>query len=105
MVVVVVGGWVGGWGLLGVRFGSRGAGAGQFSAPAAMAVDKRGRLYVADTCNNRVQVEDRYKYIFVKKQNDNNIILYFTRNCERSNVLYLHNCYTEISEVFLSRLP
>ena len=38
--------------------GSLGAGPGQFMGPHALAFDSRGRLFVADRSNNRVQVLD-----------------------------------------------
>jgi sugar lactone lactonase YvrE len=37
-------------------YGSRGVGAGQFITPTAIAVDTQGRVIVADTGNNRLQV-------------------------------------------------
>lgn len=40
--------YLGGW-------GSRGTGEGQFGSPAGLAVDSTGRVYVADTLNERVQ--------------------------------------------------
>jgi hypothetical protein len=39
--------------------GSMGSGPGQFMGPHALAFDSRGRLFVADRSNNRVQVLDR----------------------------------------------
>ncbi|PKM80352.1 MAG: 6-bladed beta-propeller [Firmicutes bacterium HGW-Firmicutes-14] len=39
--------------------GRRGLDSGQFNFPTAVAIDKRGRLYVADRENNRIQVFDR----------------------------------------------
>ena len=38
--------------------GSMGSGAGQFMGPHALAFDSRGRLFVADRSNNRVQIFD-----------------------------------------------
>jgi len=43
------GGYLGEW-------GSTGSGDGQFSFPSALAVDPSGRVYVADTGNNRIQM-------------------------------------------------
>ncbi len=40
-------------------FGSFGTGPGQFMRPMGLALDKAGRLYVADAVNHRVQVFDR----------------------------------------------
>ena len=37
------------------RWGGRGGGAGQFTRPAAVAVDREGNVYVSDHFNNRVQ--------------------------------------------------
>eukprot|EP00731_Ephydatia_muelleri_P009941 Em0005g527a len=37
-------------------FGERGTGSGQFNAPCGLAVDARGRIYVCDSGNDRVQV-------------------------------------------------
>lgn len=39
-------------------WGKKGAGPGEFDGPHALAVDSRGRLFVADRSNNRVQVLD-----------------------------------------------
>ena len=38
------------------QFGSTGVAAGQFAEPVGLAVDASGRLYVADTWNQRIQV-------------------------------------------------
>jgi len=38
------------------QWGTRGTGPGQFNIPHALAVDARGRVYVADRVNDRVQV-------------------------------------------------
>ena len=40
-------------------FGREGRGNGHFSSPTAMIMDNRGRLLVADTGNNRIQVIDK----------------------------------------------
>lgn len=40
------------------QWGTRGTGAGQFNIPHALAVDAKGRVYVADRVNDRVQVFD-----------------------------------------------
>lgn len=37
-------------------WGSKGTGAGQFDQPHALAMDSRGRLFVADRTNNRIQI-------------------------------------------------
>ena len=37
-------------------FGSQGVANGQFSYPNGIAVDGRGRLYIADSTNDRVQL-------------------------------------------------
>lgn len=39
-------------------FGSPGAGAGQFRGPSCLAVDSKGRIFVADTLNDRIQIFD-----------------------------------------------
>ena len=39
-------------------FGGQGDGLGQFRNPAGVAVDGSGRLYVADSVNNRIQLRD-----------------------------------------------
>ena len=40
-------------------FGAAGSGPGQFNRPEGLGVDIRGHVYVADSCNHRVQVFDR----------------------------------------------
>jgi sugar lactone lactonase YvrE len=37
-------------------FGSQGSGDGAFAYPNGITVDARGRLYIADSANNRVQL-------------------------------------------------
>lgn len=39
-------------------FGTKGTGAGEFDQPHALAMDSRGRLYVGDRSNNRIQIMD-----------------------------------------------
>jgi DNA-binding beta-propeller fold protein YncE len=41
------------------RWGANGSGPGQFDMPHALAMDSRGRLFVADRGNNRIQIFDR----------------------------------------------
>jgi len=41
-----------------LEWGRRGAGPGEFNLPHAMAVDSKGRLYVSDRENNRIQIFD-----------------------------------------------
>jgi DNA-binding beta-propeller fold protein YncE len=41
-----------------MSFGELGSGPGQFNVPHAIAIDSRGRLFVADRDNNRVQIFD-----------------------------------------------
>ncbi|MBM3779544.1 MAG: 6-bladed beta-propeller [Acidimicrobiia bacterium] len=41
-----------------MEFGSRGTGPGQFRTPHGLAIDARGRLYIADRSNDRIQVFD-----------------------------------------------
>ncbi len=41
-----------------LAFGARGDGKGMFDRPSGMAMDRQGRLYVADACNHRIQVFD-----------------------------------------------
>src|SRR5262245_40942690 len=40
-------------------WGGKGAGAGQFNVPHSIAIDSKGRLYVADRSNNRIQIFDQ----------------------------------------------
>jgi DNA-binding beta-propeller fold protein YncE len=42
-----------------MSFGSTGASAGQFEVPHALAMDSKGRLFVADRNNNRIQIFDQ----------------------------------------------
>ena len=37
------------------KFGTKGSGEVQFSAPGGMAIDSSGNLYIADTANNRIE--------------------------------------------------
>jgi hypothetical protein len=41
------------------EWGTRGAGPGQFEAPHALAMDSRGRLFVADRPNSRIEIFDQ----------------------------------------------
>jgi 6-bladed beta-propeller protein len=41
------------------QFGKPGSGAGEFNVPHALAMDSRGRLFVADRGNNRIQIFDQ----------------------------------------------
>lgn len=41
-----------------MEWGRRGSGPGEFNLPHAMAVDSKGRLYVSDRENNRIQIFD-----------------------------------------------
>jgi DNA-binding beta-propeller fold protein YncE len=46
------------------KFGERGLGKGQFNFPTNLAVDRQGRIYVADTMNSRIQIFDpQYQYV------------------------------------------
>jgi len=46
------------------KFGERGLGKGQFNFPTNVAVDRAGRIYIADTMNFRIQIFDpEYKYV------------------------------------------
>lgn len=40
-------------------FGQMGSGPGEFNRPEGIAVDRQDRVYVADSCNHRIQVFDR----------------------------------------------
>lgn len=40
-------------------WGGKGTGAGQFNVPHSIAIDSKGRLYVADRSNNRIQIFDQ----------------------------------------------
>lgn len=40
-------------------FGEMGNGPGQFNRPEGLCLDAQGRLYVADSCNHRIQIFDR----------------------------------------------
>ncbi|HKT79201.1 MAG TPA: 6-bladed beta-propeller, partial [Vicinamibacterales bacterium] len=42
-----------------LQFGTAGAGPGQFNTPHALALDSRGRLFVGDRANNRIQIFDQ----------------------------------------------
>ncbi len=47
-----------------MEFGKLGTGPGEFDQPHALAVDSKGRLFIGDRNNNRVQIFDaNYKYI------------------------------------------
>lgn len=51
-------------GLLITKFGKRGTANGDFNFPTDVTVDAKGRIYVADTMNRRVQIFDpEYKYV------------------------------------------
>jgi sugar lactone lactonase YvrE len=51
------------------RFGDNGTGQGQFDQPHALAMDSRGRLFVGDRNNNRIQIFDQnFKFIDEWKQ-------------------------------------
>jgi len=39
-----------------VSFGSEGSGNGQFRTPVGIAIDRNGRIYVADAGNHRIQI-------------------------------------------------
>ena len=41
------------------RFGKNGSGPGEFEVPHALAIDAKGRLFVGDRANNRVQILDQ----------------------------------------------
>jgi sugar lactone lactonase YvrE len=50
-------------------FGKKGTGTGEFDIPHALAFDSRGRLYVGDRNNNRIQIFDQnFKYLGEMKQ-------------------------------------
>ena len=52
-----------------MEFGKLGTGPGEFDQPHALAVDSKGRLFVGDRNNNRIQIFDaNYKYITEWKQ-------------------------------------
>jgi DNA-binding beta-propeller fold protein YncE len=40
-------------------WGGKGSGVGQFNVPHSIAIDSKGRLYVADRSNNRIQIFDQ----------------------------------------------
>ena len=40
-------------------FGKKGSGPGEMEQPHALAMDSRGRLFVGDRCNNRIQIYDQ----------------------------------------------
>ena len=40
-------------------FGSKGTGNGQFATPYGVTVGRSGKIYVADSGNNRIQIFDR----------------------------------------------
>ena len=50
-------------------FGKKGTGPGEFDQPHALAMDSKGRLYVGDRSNNRIQIFDKnFKFIAEWKQ-------------------------------------
>ncbi len=50
-------------------FGKKGTGPGEFDQPHALAMDSKGRLYVGDRSNNRIQIFDQdFNYIAEWKQ-------------------------------------
>jgi len=52
-----------------MEFGKLGTGPGEFDQPHALAVDSKGRLFVGDRNNNRIQIFDtNYKYVTEWKQ-------------------------------------
>jgi len=82
------------------QWGEHGSGPGQFEAPHSLAIDSRGRIFVADRSNNRIQIFDqdgkflaqwpqfsRPSGIFI----DNRDVLYVTDSESRNFDGYGHN--------------
>ena len=69
-----------------MQWGSHGSGPGQFEMPHALAMDSRGRLFVADRGNNRVQIFDQNgKFIAAWSQFSRPSGIYIDKN----DVLYV----------------
>jgi sugar lactone lactonase YvrE len=63
------------------EFGKKGTGPGEFDQPHALAMDSRGRLFVGDRSNNRIQIFDqRGKYLTEWKQFGRPSGIYIDRN-------------------------
>jgi sugar lactone lactonase YvrE len=63
------------------RFGQTGTGQGEFDQPHALAMDSRGRLFVGDRNNNRIQIFDQdFKFIAEWKQFSRPSGLYIDKN-------------------------
>src|SRR5262249_32895505 len=63
------------------RFGQNGTGQGEFDQPHALAMDSKGRLFVGDRNNNRIQIFDQdFKYIAEWKQFSRPSGLYIDKN-------------------------
>jgi DNA-binding beta-propeller fold protein YncE len=74
-------------------WGQAGAGAGELSIPHAMAFDSRGRLFVADRGNNRIQIFDQDgKSLATWKQFSRPSGLYI-----RNDILYVSDSETNIA--------
>jgi secreted PhoX family phosphatase len=82
------------------QWGGHGSGQGQFEVPHALAFDSRGRLFVGDRANNRIQIFDQEgKFIAEWKQFsrpsgifiDQNDILYVTDSESTDKDGYGHN--------------
>ena len=64
-----------------MEFGKLGTGPGEFDQPHALAVDSKGRLFVGDRNNNRIQIFDaNYKYVTEWKQFSRPSGVYIDRN-------------------------
>jgi len=83
-----------------MQFGRHGSGPGEFEVPHALAFDSKGRLFVGDRANNRVQIFDQDgNYITEYKQFgrpsglyiDKNDILYVTDSESTEKEGYGHN--------------
>jgi len=62
-------------------WGKHGSGPGEFSAPHSIAMDSRGRLYVADRSNSRIQIFDQNgKFIAEWKQFGRPSGIFITKN-------------------------
>jgi streptogramin lyase len=69
-----------------MQFGKPGAGPGEFNVPHALAMDSRGRLFIGDRANNRLQIFDQDgKFIAEWRQFGRPSGLYIDRN----DVLYV----------------
>jgi sugar lactone lactonase YvrE len=69
-----------------MEFGKKGSGPGEFDGPHALAFDSKGRLFVGDRTNNRIEIFDKnYKFITALTQFGRPSGIYIDRN----DILYV----------------